>query len=178
VIEQGATLHKTGDRLIVEKEGKELLEVECHRIDSVLLFGNIQITTQAMKELLEHGIEFALLSFHGKLLGQLTPPRPRNVLLRMAQYRIYHNDQGRLQLAKTIVSGKLENALAVLRRHRYETSRVRRRPRGVRDDKVHQQVVDLLRVLAQAVRTAGEDHQRSEERRVGKECRSRWSPYH
>ena len=26
---------------------------------------------------------------------------------------------------------------------------------------------------------AGEDHQlRSEERRVGKECRSRWSPYH
>ena len=25
---------------------------------------------------------------------------------------------------------------------------------------------------------AGEDLQRSEERRVGKECRSRWSPYH
>ena len=24
----------------------------------------------------------------------------------------------------------------------------------------------------------GEDQQRSEERRVGKECRSRWSPYH
>src|ERR1017187_9017959 len=26
--------------------------------------------------------------------------------------------------------------------------------------------------------TLGEDGQRSEERRVGKECRSRWSPYH
>src|SRR2546426_12564689 len=25
---------------------------------------------------------------------------------------------------------------------------------------------------------AGIDHDRSEERRVGKECRSRWSPYH
>ena len=25
---------------------------------------------------------------------------------------------------------------------------------------------------------SGEFHQRSEERRVGKECRSRWSPYH
>ena len=24
----------------------------------------------------------------------------------------------------------------------------------------------------------GEDYARSEERRVGKECRSRWSPYH
>ena len=27
-------------------------------------------------------------------------------------------------------------------------------------------------------RIAGDGHGRSEERRVGKECRSRWSPYH
>ena len=26
--------------------------------------------------------------------------------------------------------------------------------------------------------TRGWEHNRSEERRVGKECRSRWSPYH
>src|SRR3712207_8588422 len=31
-------------------------------------------------------------------------------------------------------------------------------------------------VLAPGV--VGSDHRRSEERRVGKECRSRWSPYH
>ena len=30
----------------------------------------------------------------------------------------------------------------------------------------------------QEVRTAADELQRSEERRVGKECRSRWSPYH
>ena len=29
-----------------------------------------------------------------------------------------------------------------------------------------------------AVGISGEQHERSEERRVGKECRSRWSPYH
>ena len=29
-----------------------------------------------------------------------------------------------------------------------------------------------------AVNTRGVDEKRSEERRVGKECRSRWSPYH
>ena len=28
------------------------------------------------------------------------------------------------------------------------------------------------------LKTAGDDFYRSEERRVGKECRSRWSPYH
>ena len=28
------------------------------------------------------------------------------------------------------------------------------------------------------VEAISEEHRRSEERRVGKECRSRWSPYH
>jgi len=61
IIEQGAHLRKTGDRLIVEKDGQQLLEVECHRIETVLVFGNVQVTTQALQEMLEHGIEFALL---------------------------------------------------------------------------------------------------------------------
>ena len=30
----------------------------------------------------------------------------------------------------------------------------------------------------EALKAAGVDVSRSEERRVGKECRSRWSPYH
>ena len=33
-------------------------------------------------------------------------------------------------------------------------------------------------VSAETAWTAAEDGTRSEERRVGKECRSRWSPYH
>src|SRR2546422_7000497 len=35
-----------------------------------------------------------------------------------------------------------------------------------------------LREQKEIVRLAKEQHARSEERRVGKECRSRWSPYH
>src|SRR3712207_8639949 len=36
----------------------------------------------------------------------------------------------------------------------------------------------LLVGLLRAVVDDGAGHRRSEERRVGKECRSRWSPYH
>ena len=35
-----------------------------------------------------------------------------------------------------------------------------------------------ITIKAQAVRVSWKGHERSEERRVGKECRSRWSPYH
>ena len=36
----------------------------------------------------------------------------------------------------------------------------------------------LLRAIDVAIQVAPTDLSRSEERRVGKECRSRWSPYH
>lgn len=58
-------MKKTGDRLIVEKEGEVLLDVQCHKIEAVLIFGNVQFTTQAVKELFEHGIEMALLTDNG-----------------------------------------------------------------------------------------------------------------
>ena len=37
---------------------------------------------------------------------------------------------------------------------------------------------DLIRTLAEHNRGPAPPETRSEERRVGKECRSRWSPYH
>src|SRR2546427_10811309 len=46
-----------------------------------------------------------------------------------------------------------------------------------REDALPLLVADLPRE-PRAARDAGVVHHRSEERRVGKECRSRWSPYH
>src|SRR2546430_11368517 len=39
-------------------------------------------------------------------------------------------------------------------------------------------LVEVARVLRELSRDIDEPARRSEERRVGKECRSRWSPYH
>ena len=54
-------------------------------------------------------------------------------------------------------------------------------PRLRRSDKRrHEVTIELLNVLANmhVGSEAAELWERSEERRVGKECRSRWSPYH
>jgi len=45
--QQGSVLRKIGNRLIVEKEETILLDVPYHKLEVVLLFGNIQVTTQA-----------------------------------------------------------------------------------------------------------------------------------
>ncbi len=77
VTEPGACLAKRGERVIVEKDGKEIMEVKCLKLRSVLLFGYVQVTTQALRELLSNDVETAFLTMEGKLLGQLTPVTPR-----------------------------------------------------------------------------------------------------
>ena len=47
-------------------------------------------------------------------------------------------------------------------------------------EEIEKKIVDLARETtgAQLTETVTLKENRSEERRVGKECRSRWSPYH
>ena len=53
------------------------------------------------------------------------------------------------------------------------------RPQHLEDYIGQEKVKQNLKIYLEAAKRRGEpmDH-RSEERRVGKECRSRWSPYH
>jgi len=51
--EQGAVLRKSGDRFLVEHDDQVELDLPYHKLESVLIFGNVQMTTQAMAELLD-----------------------------------------------------------------------------------------------------------------------------
>lgn len=118
VTEQNAVLRKRGDRIVVEKERKVLLDVPCLHLDQVLVFGNVQFTTQALVEMLDHGIEMAIFTLSGRLRGQLTPPKAKNVELRMAQYDRVRDEGFLLAFGQAVVRGKVLNAVAHLRRFR------------------------------------------------------------
>ena len=91
--EQGAVVRKRGSRILVEKEGETLLEILLRQTDSVAVFGNVQVTTQALSELLDRGIPLALYTRHGRLKGRLVPDVSKNVPLRVAQYRTALDDE-------------------------------------------------------------------------------------
>jgi len=114
VTEQGACIAKRGERVVVEKEGKELAELHCETLDTVLIFGNVQITTQAVRQMLKHGIEMALLTMSGELLGHLTPATPKNVFLRIAQVKAVEDERFVVTTAKSIVEAKISNGLVLL----------------------------------------------------------------
>jgi CRISPR-associated protein Cas1 len=119
ITEQNSILRKTGDRLLVHKDDEVLLDVQCHKIDAVLIFGNVQFTTQAVHELFEHGIEMAILSRRGKLKGQITSPVTKNIYLRIKQFEKYNDEAFKLKLSKQIVAAKIANCLQLTRSFSY-----------------------------------------------------------
>ncbi len=118
--EQGSILRKAGDRLLVEREDQLLLDIPYHKLEAVLLFGNIQVTTQAMGELLDKGVHLSLFTLHGVFRGSLTPARGKNVELRIAQFTTFRDHEKSMANARATVAAKIANGTAVLqsfRRH-------------------------------------------------------------
>jgi CRISPR-associated protein Cas1 len=116
--EQGSVLRKAGDRFLVEKDDEVLLDLPYHKLETVLLFGNVQVTTQALAELLEKGVSLSLFSREGHFRGSLAPPRGHHVELRLAQFDRYRDAARAADLARAVVEAKIANGLAVLAHYR------------------------------------------------------------
>jgi CRISPR-associated protein Cas1 len=90
--------------------------VPVQTMEQIVLMGNPQITGDALTYALELGVPIHYLSGFGKYLGSALPGYSRNGQLRLAQYEAYFNTTRRLEIAKTIVAGKLRNQQEVLSR--------------------------------------------------------------
>lgn len=114
LVEQGAKIKKESKKFVIEKDDTVLLEIPEFKVERVFIFGNIQLTTQAMKFLLENGIETSLFTLYGKFLGRLVPVESKNVPLRIAQYNHYISEEFKLKTGKSIITGKIKNSRVIL----------------------------------------------------------------
>ena len=130
VVEAGARLEKEYGRLLVTLNDEVILRVPIARVSRVVLVGRAGATTAALHALLEAGIPLLLVNRSGKLLGQLAPPMPGNLLLRRAQYGRDGDGAFGLRLARDIVAGKLRNQRALAGRL------ARRSQLGIRNDEL------------------------------------------
>ncbi len=71
LVEQGAVLQRDGERLVVTKEGKPILSVPVFKVESVHIFGHVQVTTQAVDLLLARGVDVSFFTVTGRLKGRL-----------------------------------------------------------------------------------------------------------
>ena len=85
-------------------------------IKQILVYGNAQITTQAIKACLKEGIRIVYFSAYGHFLGRLEPCYPSNMKRRLKQYALVLNPERRLEWAKEFVAVKIRSELVELRR--------------------------------------------------------------
>ncbi|MCC6446890.1 MAG: CRISPR-associated endonuclease Cas1 [Armatimonadetes bacterium] len=120
VDEQGAMVHKRGGQLTVEKRGdggrEKLAEMPAVNIEQLVLVGNAQISTQAMKFLAQSHVEIVYLSQYGRYEGRFTPAYHKNVHLRLRQYALHSDPARSLAVSRRFVFGKLNNMRTLLMR--------------------------------------------------------------
>ena len=117
VQEQGARISKSGETLKVKTTDGRITSIRLIDVSEVSVFGNIQITTQAIREMCERNIPVCYLSYRGWFVGMTAGPAHKNIELRICQHKRYHEKNASLDIAREIVHGKIRNCATMLRRN-------------------------------------------------------------
>ena len=110
VTHQGARVHRADGQVAVSVDRTTIDRWAPDELDRVLLFGNVQITTQVLALLLRAGIHVSLLTTAGRYRGQLASPESGNVFVRLAQHARYGNPGFRLHFSRELVRDKVAAA--------------------------------------------------------------------
>ena len=114
---QGAVVGKSGDQLEVKQKGQSLQKVRLMEVSHLSLFGNVQVTTQAVQELCDRNIPICYFSYGGWFRGITNGMGHKNVELRCRQYVGAMTPETALSIARQMVFGKIKNCRTLLRRN-------------------------------------------------------------
>jgi CRISP-associated protein Cas1 len=117
IIDQGAVLGKEDERFKVTKDKEAIKEIPVIKVDQVLIFGNIQVTTQAMKFCLENDIPIMLLSMNGRYFGTVDSFKNVAVTTHKKQFDLIDQEDFCMGIARSIIRAKINNAKVVAQRY-------------------------------------------------------------
>ncbi|MEO5877833.1 MAG: CRISPR-associated endonuclease Cas1 [Streptosporangiaceae bacterium] len=116
VVGAGCVVGRRGGRLVAVRDGEVRASAPLTQISEVVLSGQVGVSTQAMHALLANDIPLVLLSGTGRPLGRLESPSAGHVLARRLQLARHTDPADRLELSRTLVTGKIRNQHVLLRR--------------------------------------------------------------
>jgi CRISP-associated protein Cas1 len=117
VQDQGTYIGKDGERLKLTPVNAKSIFVPLIQVSQVAIFGNVQISSAALRELANLGIPLCHFSYGGWFTAMTTGMSHRNVELRLAQYQAAQSSETALAIAKPIIAAKIRNSRTLLRRH-------------------------------------------------------------
>lgn len=116
VTEQGARIHRRGERILVEKDGSIVRDIPSLYLDQIIVFGNVTLTQPAMAHVLTRGIDVTFLSSTGDYYGWLESTESHNPDLILRQLKASMDVPFSLALCSRLVSGKISNQRRLLQK--------------------------------------------------------------
>jgi CRISPR-associated protein Cas1 len=116
VLEPGARLGLSGEVLQVRTDSGVVADARLLELASISLFGNVQISTQAMRAVLQRDVPVFFLSYGGWLSGYARAVNDHSLDLRVAQHELVKDEARSLELARAFVLGKVKNQRTMVRR--------------------------------------------------------------
>ena len=113
-----ATVRVRAGVLQIVEDDETKADLRAHEIERLVVFGNVQVTTQAVAFLLQHGADVSFLSPSGRMRGALVSAASRNVFLRLAQFDRWRDEPFRIELARRLLRAKLTAQHRLLLRQR------------------------------------------------------------
>jgi CRISP-associated protein Cas1 len=113
---QGGRVGVVGDEIEIATKD-EKTRARLSNTSSLSLYGNVQLSTQAARTLLEEGIPTAMFSFGGWFSGMLMGFPTKNIELRIAQHAKARDPVFCLSIARRLVACKVRNSRTLLRRN-------------------------------------------------------------
>jgi CRISPR-associated protein Cas1 len=115
VIEQGAWVGKKKGRITVSKDKEEIASVRLLDVSQLCIHGNVQVSTQLLRELMAEDVPVCFFSYGGWFSGMAHGLPTKHVDLRRRQVSIAA--QGGLAVARRVVEGKIRNCRTLLMRN-------------------------------------------------------------
>ncbi|MBN8248225.1 MAG: CRISPR-associated endonuclease Cas1, partial [Verrucomicrobia bacterium] len=113
----GLRVGRKDETLTVKLEDSLIEEVRLADVSHVALFGNIQLTTQAIQGLCDAEIPVTYFSGGGWFYGLTHGHGLKNVFLRIEQFRLARDPAFALRVARALVNGKIRNHRTLLMRN-------------------------------------------------------------
>ena len=105
-----------GENVVILKEDEKLLRMPLHNLEGIMTFGYTGASPALMGKCAERGIALSFLTAHGRFIASVCGETQGNVILRRTQYRAADDDDKCLDIARSILIGKLYNSRWVLER--------------------------------------------------------------
>ena len=119
---EGAYAHVDHDSVLIEANGETKLRAPKHQLGAIFCFGNVAVSSGLIRQCSEDGRGLVFLDKTGRFRARIVGPTSGNVLLRQAQHRALSDNRRTLEIARTVVAGKIKNSHTVLMRGARETA--------------------------------------------------------